>query len=60
MKSQRGEKSNLESITTKGDSFSPDLALDSPGTGHFAIIAQLKAEVATLKEMLCIRRIKWS
>ncbi|XP_029332346.1 protein FAM76A isoform X2 [Mus caroli] len=34
------------------NSFSPDLALDSPGTGHFAIIAQLKEEVATLKKML--------
>lgn len=33
-------------------SFSPDLALDSPGTDHFVIIAQLKEEVATLKKML--------
>ncbi|XP_021590324.2 protein FAM76A isoform X3 [Ictidomys tridecemlineatus] len=32
--------------------FSPDLALDSPGTDHFVIIAQLKEEVATLKKML--------
>lgn len=30
----------------------PDLALDSPGTDHFVIIAQLKEEVATLKKML--------
>ncbi|TKC39924.1 hypothetical protein EI555_019689 [Monodon monoceros] len=29
-----------------------DLALDSPGTDHFVIIAQLKEEVATLKKML--------
>ncbi|XP_074018286.1 protein FAM76A isoform X3 [Numenius arquata] len=34
------------------NSFSPDLALDSPGTDHFVIIAQLKEEVATLKKML--------
>ncbi|MXQ79457.1 hypothetical protein E5288_WYG000691 [Bos mutus] len=46
------KKSKFESITTNGDSFSPDLALDSPGTDHFVIIAQLKEEVATLKKML--------
>ncbi|XP_032156935.1 protein FAM76A isoform X4 [Sapajus apella] len=34
------------------NSFSPDVALDSPGTDHFVIIAQLKEEVATLKKML--------
>ncbi|XP_036035060.1 protein FAM76A isoform X2 [Onychomys torridus] len=34
------------------NSLSPDLALDSPGTDHFVIIAQLKEEVATLKKML--------
>lgn len=46
------KKSKFESVTTNGDSFSPDLALDSPGTDHFVIIAQLKEEVATLKKML--------
>ncbi|KAI6056370.1 FAM76A [Marmota monax] len=46
------KKSKFDSITTNGDSFSPDLALDSPGTDHFVIIAQLKEEVATLKKML--------
>lgn len=46
------KKSKFESITANGDSFSPDLALDSPGTDHFVIIAQLKEEVATLKKML--------
>ncbi|MEJ1278419.1 hypothetical protein NN561_009341 [Cricetulus griseus] len=34
------------------NSFSPDLALDSPGTNHLVIIAQLKEKVATLKKML--------
>ncbi|XP_029475679.1 protein FAM76A isoform X2 [Rhinatrema bivittatum] len=46
------KKSKLDSTVTNGDSFSPDLALDSPGTDHFVIIAQLKEEVATLKKML--------
>ncbi|ELV12548.1 Protein FAM76A [Tupaia chinensis] len=32
--------------------FSPDLALDSPGTDHFVVTAQLKEEVAALKKML--------
>eukprot|EP00069_Balaena_mysticetus_P015678 bmy_22556T0 len=42
----------FELITTNGDSLSSDLALDSPGTDHSVIIAQLKEEVATLKKML--------
>nr|XP_033811295.1 protein FAM76A isoform X1 [Geotrypetes seraphini] len=46
------KKSKLDSTVSNGDSFSPDLALDSPGTDHFVIIAQLKEEVATLKKML--------
>lgn len=33
-------------------SFSPDLALDSPGTDHLVIITQLKEEVASLKKVL--------
>ncbi|XP_010151951.1 PREDICTED: protein FAM76A-like, partial [Eurypyga helias] len=46
------KKAKFEAISANGDSFSPDLALDSPGTDHFVIIAQLKEEVATLKKML--------
>ncbi|XP_053867582.1 protein FAM76A isoform X3 [Malaclemys terrapin pileata] len=46
------KKPKFEAISANGDSFSPDLALDSPGTDHFVIIAQLKEEVATLKKML--------
>uniref|UniRef100_A0A3B3QEU8 Family with sequence similarity 76 member A n=1 Tax=Paramormyrops kingsleyae TaxID=1676925 RepID=A0A3B3QEU8_9TELE len=34
------------------NSFSPDLALDSPGTDHLVIITQLKEEVASLKKVL--------
>ncbi|XP_064327575.1 protein FAM76A isoform X2 [Phalacrocorax carbo] len=46
------KKAKFDAISANGDSFSPDLALDSPGTDHFVIIAQLKEEVATLKKML--------
>ncbi|KAM3830094.1 protein FAM76A isoform 2-T3 [Vipera latastei] len=46
------KKPKFDAISPNGDSFSPDLALDSPGTDHFVIIAQLKEEVATLKKML--------
>ncbi|ETE69317.1 Protein FAM76A, partial [Ophiophagus hannah] len=46
------KKPKFDAILANGDSFSPDLALDSPGTDHFVIIAQLKEEVATLKKML--------
>ncbi|XP_036602593.1 protein FAM76A isoform X2 [Trichosurus vulpecula] len=47
------KKPKFDAITANGDSsFSPDLALDSPGTDHFVIIAQLKEEVASLKKML--------
>uniref|UniRef100_A0A8B9QEX1 Sestrin 2 n=1 Tax=Apteryx owenii TaxID=8824 RepID=A0A8B9QEX1_APTOW len=46
------KKPKFDAISANGDSFSPDLALDSPGTDHFVIIAQLKEEVATLKKML--------
>ncbi|KAJ8268167.1 hypothetical protein COCON_G00133390 [Conger conger] len=46
------KKAKFDSISTNGDSFSPDLALDSPGTDHFVIITQLKEEVASLKKVL--------
>ncbi|XP_045411182.1 protein FAM76A-like isoform X3 [Lemur catta] len=49
------EKEQYSRLTGGGhytNSFSPDLALDSPGIDHFVIIAQLKEEVATLKKML--------
>ncbi|XP_066573682.1 protein FAM76A isoform X1 [Amia ocellicauda] len=47
------KKPKFDAISSNGDSsFSPDLALDSPGTDHFVIITQLKEEVATLKKML--------
>ncbi|XP_006862294.1 PREDICTED: protein FAM76A isoform X3 [Chrysochloris asiatica] len=48
------EKEQYSRLSGSGhyNSFSPDLALDSPGTDHFVIIAQLKEEVATLKKML--------
>ncbi|XP_064408321.1 protein FAM76A [Latimeria chalumnae] len=46
------KKPKFDVVIANGDSFSPDLALDSPGTDHFVIITQLKEEVATLKKML--------
>ncbi|XP_048850343.1 protein FAM76A isoform X1 [Brienomyrus brachyistius] len=46
------KKGKFDSISTNGDSFSPDLALDSPGTDHLVIITQLKEEVASLKKVL--------
>ncbi|MGH0174531.1 UNVERIFIED_CONTAM: hypothetical protein FKN15_068074 [Acipenser sinensis] len=46
------KKPKFDTIIANGDSFSPDLALDSPGTDHFVIMSQLKEEVATLKKML--------
>ncbi|KAK6458499.1 protein FAM76A isoform X1 [Huso huso] len=46
------KKPKFDAIIANGDSFSPDLALDSPGTDHFVIMSQLKEEVATLKKML--------
>ncbi|XP_029104053.1 protein FAM76A-like isoform X1 [Scleropages formosus] len=46
------KKAKFDSISTNGDSLSPDPALDSPGTDHFVIITQLKEEVASLKKVL--------
>eukprot|EP00062_Callorhinchus_milii_P009990 gi/632954398/ref/XP_007892943.1/ PREDICTED: protein FAM76A [Callorhinchus milii] len=46
------KKPKSDGLSANGDSSSPDLALDSPGTDHFVVITQLKEEVATLKKML--------